>query len=215
LPQLGENIVRIHTSISLPVLALAFAIASPIPAGLAQTAAPSDQDHSAHHPASAPTSAPSDKAPMGMMGKDKGDMMGKAGGAGMMGGDMKEMMSMMRNMMTMMSAHSGMMASNVEGRIAGLKTELKISDAQAPQWNRFADALRGAGKTMNGMSEQTMSSGMTMTLPSRFDQQQQMLSTHLNSLKTLKEALDPLYASFSDDQKKTADGLMIGPMGMM
>jgi hypothetical protein len=132
-----------------------------------------------------------------------------------MGGDMKEMMSMMRNMMTMMSAHSGMMASNVEGRIAGLKTELKISDAQAPQWNRFADALRGAGKTMNGMSEQMMSSGMTMTLPSRFDQQQQMLSTHLNSLKTLKEALDPLYASFSDDQKKTADGLMIGPMGMM
>ena len=28
-------------------------------------------------------------------------------------------------------------------------------------------------------------------------------------------ALDPLYASFSDEQKKLADGVTIGPMGVM
>ena len=42
-----------------------------------------------------------------------------------------------------------------------------------------------------------------------------MLSADLVSLKTLKETLETLYASFSDDQKKIADGITIGPMGMM
>jgi hypothetical protein len=34
-------------------------------------------------------------------------------------------------------------------------------------------------------------------------------------VRSLKEAAAPLYDSFSDEQKKIADGLMIGPMGMM
>ena len=37
----------------------------------------------------------------------------------------------------------------------------------------------------------------------------------LASLQAIKAALDPLYASFSDEQKKLADGLKIGPMGVM
>ena len=31
----------------------------------------------------------------------------------------------------------------------------------------------------------------------------------------LKAAVDPLYASLSDDQKKVADELLMGPMGIM
>ena len=42
-----------------------------------------------------------------------------------------------------------------------------------------------------------------------------MLSAHLNSLKTLKDAAEPFYAALSDEQKKVVDGLMIGPMGVM
>jgi hypothetical protein len=131
------------------------------------------------------------------------------------GGDMNQMMSMMRNMMTMMGAQSGMMSSNVEGRIASLRTELKITDAQAPQWNRFADALRATSKSMNGMFEQIMQTGAAATVPARLDRQETMLTAHLDGLKTLKAALEPLYASLSGEQKKVADGLMIGPMGMM
>jgi hypothetical protein len=125
------------------------------------------------------------------------------------------MMSMMRNMMTMMGAQSGMMMSDVEGRLAVLKTELKITDAQAPQWNRFADALRTAAKSMNGMFEQMMQPGAAATLPTRLDRHEKMLSAHLNALRTVKDAVEPLYASLSDEQKALADGLMIGPMGMM
>ena len=96
-----------------------------------------------------------------------------------------------------------------------LKAELKITDAQAPQWNRFAEALRGTGKSMEDMHRQMMQSAATATLPARLARQEQMLSAHLVSLKTLKETLETLYASFSDDQKKIADGITIGPMGMM
>ena len=124
-------------------------------------------------------------------------------------------MSMMRNMMTMMGAQSGVMVSNIEGRLASLKTELKITDAQASTWNRFAEAMRAAAGSMNEMYQQMMQSGPAATLPARLERREAMLSGHLGRVKALKEALDPLYASLSDEQKKIADSMMIGPMGMM
>ena len=174
----------------------------------------SEQDHSAHHPEG--TSGASPQAAPGQP-PNAGGMMGSQGGqqGEMMGGDMQRMMSMMRGMMTMMSAESGMMVSHVEGRIASLKSDLQITEAQTPQWGRFADALRATAKSMNGMHGQMMQSKGVTSLPARLDAQEKMLSAHLASLKALKGALGPLYASFSDDQKKRADGLMIGPMGMM
>jgi hypothetical protein len=199
-------------------LALAGVLAVAAPAAFAQgsaTPAQTDQDHSAHHPGSDKEQGA--KGPSHKPRAAKRGEMGMMGDRGMMSGDMGQMMSMMRGMMTMMSARSGMMASHVEGRIASLKTELNITDAQKPQWDRFADALRATAKSMNGMFGQMrmMPSETQATLPARLDHQQEMLSAHLTALKTLKDALDPLYASFSDEQKKVADKLMIGPMGMM
>jgi hypothetical protein len=89
---------------------------------------------------------------MGMMGGGMGNMP-------MMGmmKDMKEMMnnmSMMHSMgmmqrMGMMGGGMGGMATidRVEGRIAFLRAELKITDAQADVWNGFADALRANAKS--------------------------------------------------------------------
>lgn len=150
----------------------------------------------------------------GMMGQScMGGTTGQSSSTGMM--CMRDMISMMRSMMTMMGAQSGMMASNAEARIASLKTELKITDAQIPAWNKFAEALRATAGSMNGMYEQMTQSGPAATLPARLERRETMLSTHLNRVRALKEALDPLYASLSDEQKKIADGMMIGPMGMM
>ncbi len=188
-------------------LAAAVALVAMTSCGFAQTAA-ADENHSAHHP-KAVAEAPASPAQSGEMPKA---MTGQDGAAGMMGGGMKDMMSMMRDMMRMMS---GMMAANAESRIAMLKTELKITDAQASQWDRFADALRSAAKSMSDMHQKMMASGMDGTLLARLDRQEAMLSAHLTSVRSLKEALQPLYASFSDEQKKIADGVMIGPMGMM
>ena len=66
--------------------------------------------------------------------------------------DMKNMMSSMSAMHSMgMMQMMGMMGrgtdgmatiDRIEGRIAFLRAELKITDAQADAWNGFADALR-------------------------------------------------------------------------
>ena len=193
------------------------------PVAFSQTPPPAghtDQDHRAHppdakgqdKPGAPPATGPSSKQPsMGMNG-----MKGKMGHDGMMhGDDMKQMMSMMRDMMTMMSAHSGMMASHVEGRIAALKAELKITDAQVPQWDRFADALRGTAKSMEAMQRQMMQASAPSTLSARLARREEMLTAHLAAVKSLRSALEPLYATLSDEQKKVADGIRIGPMGMM
>jgi hypothetical protein len=202
---------------AVSALALAVGGLGAAPVASSQTASPpaqADQDHRAHHPeAKSQDQGQSSKPPsMGMDGM-KGKM--GHGGMAMHGDDMKQMMSMMRDMTAMMSAHSGMMTSHVEGRIAALKTELKITEAQAPQWQRFADALRGAARTMEAMQGQMMKADAPSPLSARLARQEEMLSAHLASVKALKAAFDPLFASFSDEQKKVADGIRIGPMGMM
>ena len=50
--------------------------------------------------------------------------------------------------MPMMAA----MAGHVEGRLAFLKTELKITDAQLPLWNAVAEAIRANAKSMGRWS---------------------------------------------------------------
>jgi hypothetical protein len=199
----------------IPALALAIAIIGAASVAFAQPPSidPADQDHSAHHPSA---ETPGGAAPgAGSPGARTAMPMHMMGRGMMMNGDMEEMMSMMRGMMTMMSAQSGMMSAHVEGRIAFLKTELKITDTQTPQWDRFADALRAAARSMNEMFGQMMQPGSTGTLTARLGRQETMLSAHLAAVKALKEALEPLYGSFNDEQKNVADRLMIGPMGMM
>jgi len=135
---------------------------------------------------------------------------------GMAGGGDMPMMGMMRMMMgrdgmSMMGA----MARHVEGRLAFLKTELKITDAQLPLWNAVADAMRANAKNMGDMAGGMMGGSQTATLPDKLAMREKMMTTHLEALRKFKAAVDPLYAALSDEQKKTADELLIGPMGMM
>ena len=106
-----------------------------------------------------------------------------------------------------------MMAGHVEGRIAFLKTELKITDAQMPVWNAVADAIRAAPKDGSGMPCMPMMQSSD-TLPERLAAREKAMTAHLEALRKLRSAVEPLYVALSDDQKKTADQLMIGPMGM-
>ena len=56
-------------------------------------------------------------------------------------------------MMRMMMGQGGMpmMAKRIEGRLAFLKTELKITDAQLPLWDAFARAMRDNVSAMQAM----------------------------------------------------------------
>ena len=151
-----------------------------------------------HHPGGAPPSAAMPGGPMG--------------GAGEM-----PMMGMMRMIMGQDGMGGmGMMSGHAEGRVAFLKAELKITDAQLPLWNAVADAIRANAKGMSEMTSGMMGrSQSTATLPEKLALREKMMTAHLEALRKFKAALDPLYAALSDEQKKTADEVLIGPMGMM
>ena len=162
---------------------------------IAGTALAQQPQHDEHHPP-APPAAAGPEMPGGMAG----------------GGDMPMMRMMMgRDGMAMIGA----MARHVEGRLAFLKTELKITDAQLPLWNPVADAMRANAKTMGDMAGGMMGGSQTATLPDKLAMREKMMAAHLEALRKFKAAVDPLYAALSEEQKKSADELLIGPMGMM
>jgi hypothetical protein len=178
----------------------------------------------AHHPdgatpATPPAASPAPGGGPGMMGPG---MMG-AGmmGAGMMGAGMMGPGMMGAGMM--MSMMEPMMAPDrIEGRIAFLKAELKITDAQQPLWNAFAAALRANTRAMAGMMTEMQGSLMPaqgaapVTLLQRVEGHERMLAARLDSVRQLKAALQPLYAALDDSQRRTADKLLMpAPMGTM
>ena len=159
------------------------------------------KEHEQHHPGDTPPTANMESPGM------PGGAMAGAGGMPMMG--------MMRMMMGQDGMGIGMMAGHVEGRLAFLKTELKITDAQLPLWNAVADAIRTDAKSMSEMmSGGMMGSSQTARLPEKLALREKMITAHLEVLRKFKAALDPLYAALSPEQKKTADELLMGPVGI-
>src|SRR6516225_2685909 len=171
-------------------------------------------DHEAHHPdggAVTQQQPPQPAAPQagrtgpGMMG---GNMMGGMVGQGQAGP--AGMMPMMNMMMGMQSG-----AEHIEGRLAFIKAELKITDAQAQQWNAFAEAVRGNSGSMAEMRKSMMGGqGAPATLPERLAREDKLVTAHLAALKKTEEAVARLYGMLTDDQKKVADTIVVGPMGM-
>jgi LTXXQ motif family protein len=108
------------------------------------------------------------------------------------------------------------MADHVEGRIAFLRAELKITEAQMPQWNAFADALHANATAMKGMPAPMMQGGMmgqdgsSTSAPDRLDRMEKVMSVMLEMVKTTRAALAPLYAVLTEQQKKAADQLIHG-----
>lgn len=156
------------------------------------------------------------------------DMMGQGGmGQGGMGqGGMGQGMMMSCDHMPMMG---GMQSGrHIEGRIAFLKTELKITDAQIPQWNAYATALRANATRMQALRAEMMSKGMMShgmmshgqagkgpSVPEHLAWAEQHMAAHMEMLGEIKGPLSDLYGVLNDEQKHLADELLMGSMGMM
>src|SRR6516165_1956858 len=191
--------------------------------------AQSPADHEVHHPdqkespAAKQPSPPA--APSGMMGPGTmGGAQGMMGGKGMMDGNMP--MTNMMQMMGMMGqrgaetgcAGMGGMATigRVEGRIAFLRTELKITDAQTNAFNAFADALRANARRLGELRpSMMMGQPLPATLADRLDLQERWLTARLEGTRGLKSAFVILTGVLSDEQKRTADELLAPHMGIM
>jgi hypothetical protein len=175
----------------------------------------------AHHPKTAGEVAPpaTSPTPGGQPEMARPDampeMMRDMMSGGMMGPGMTSMMAMMASVGEMMAPE------HIEGRIAFLKTELGITEAQQPLWDPFAEALRANARAMAGMMKDAQGAmmpaqGAAVALPQRIELQERMLGARLESLRQLGAAMQPLYAALDDAQKRTADTLlMVGPMGAM
>jgi hypothetical protein len=186
--------------------------------------APADS-HEQHHPAlGTPEPGPAQATP-------PAGQPGASGQQGMMGNMpmMMNMMGMMRdmpmaNMMGMMRMMGGgpagmAMIDHVEGRIAFLRAELKITEGQANVWNAFADALRANAKKLGEVRASMMShmaarQQQAPTLAERLNLQEQWLAARLEGTQAIKSAFTNLYGVLTDDQKKTANELLGPQMGL-
>lgn len=195
----------------IPMTVMTVALSS----AFAWAQAPTDDPH---HPPAAGSPAPAQPTlPPGQPAT--------GGQQGMMGG-MPMMMNMMRdmpmmNMMGMMGPGSAGMATvdRVEGRIAFLRAELKITEAQSNAWNAFADALRTNAKKLGEVralmrSQPIAGQQQAPAMADRLDVQERWLLARLEGTRAIKSAVTKLYVTMSDDQKKAADELLGPHMGM-
>jgi len=139
----------------------------------------------------------------GMMGMGQGMGCGM-GGCGMMGG-----------MMGQQTGQPGMMGN----RIAFIKAELGITDAQKPAWDEFEKAMRAHFAQMQEMRQTMMSrmKGMMsgenpkpMPVTELLSTRIAMMESHLAEMKTVQAAIEKLYAALNADQKAKADQIVSG-----
>jgi hypothetical protein len=106
------------------------------------------------------------------------------------------------------------MVERVEGRLAFIKAELKITEQQTAVWNELAEAVRNAAKHRNErMKDYHAGKVKTDTLLERLDAHEQVLSITLEDVKQIKLSANKLYTVLSDAQKKEADDIALPMMG--
>jgi hypothetical protein len=107
-------------------------------------------------------------------------------------------------------------SERVEARLAYLHTALKITDAQKAQWDGFASVLRKHASAMDQRIKQRMAQGgpkargerPQVSAIERLERQQVRMQERSARLGEVISAAKPLYATFSPEQKQTADEMI-------
>ncbi|MGA9599636.1 MAG: Spy/CpxP family protein refolding chaperone [Methylocystis sp.] len=150
---------------------------------------------------------------MGSMGghdmKGSGMQMDGMGGHDMMGSGMG---AMMRKMTCGFAEH-------LDGRLAYLKAELKLTDAQQAAWTSFTDAYRAAAQTalQKCAALDAAASGDHAKhhgVLGHLTMMERHMTDHLEVVRALKAAIEPLFATLTEEQKKAAEQAMSGAMGV-
>ena len=100
-------------------------------------------------------------------------------------------------------------ADHVEGRIAYLKAELKITDAQAQAWDGVAAAMRRGSEAHRALREEMRSrADKPLTAVERLTLRDKAGAVRAENAKAFTTAFTALYGQLSDEQKKAADQLL-------
>lgn len=103
-------------------------------------------------------------------------------------------------------------SERVEARIAYAKTALRITDAQAKLWAPVADFMRREAHERDAMIQQfeaKRGEREKISAIDRLKHHQEMMQKASAKLGEFIAVVQPLYASFSDEQKRTADELLM------
>lgn len=155
---------------------------------------------------------------MGMMMGDRAqnraammDMMGGRGG--MMGMMDRPGMGMAMGMgpMAGMLGYGFGPVERVEGRIAFLHAEMKITPEQETAWNAVADALRRNAERSGPPAEAMQAEGAL----ARLEAMEKHLAERLESVRTTRTALAELAPQLDEAQRETLDELLAPAMGPM
>jgi hypothetical protein len=115
-------------------------------------------------------------------------------------------------------------SERIEARLAFIRTALKITDAQTPQWNAYADLRRRQAKEADQRiqafrSQAQAQPGAQMQRPNAIERLERRQSMHAAAVTRLNEVLavqKPLYAALSAEQRQIADRVLSGgPRGGM
>ena len=97
--------------------------------------------------------------------------------------------------------------ARVEARIKTLHAQLKINSGEETQWQAVAQVMRDNASAVGSLVEQRKAQAGQMTAVDDLKSYEAITDAHADGLKKLIPAFETLYASMSDDQKKTADTL--------
>jgi Spy/CpxP family protein refolding chaperone len=103
--------------------------------------------------------------------------------------------------------------ARIEDRISYLHKQLKITPAQEDQWKTFADAMRDDGETMGQLYEQRIKNASTQSAIDNMQDYANLTQAHADGIKKILAAFQPLYNSFTPEQKKLADDTFRERMG--
>lgn len=96
-------------------------------------------------------------------------------------------------------------AAGVDGLIAHLHEELKITPAQEASFQKLADVMRENAETMSTLAKRRMDAAKTVTAVDDLKSYAEISEAHAAGAKKMVSAFQPLYDSMSDDQKKAAN----------
>jgi protein CpxP len=97
--------------------------------------------------------------------------------------------------------------SAADQRIQALRAQLHITDAQTPQWNAFAEAMRENAASTDALFRKRASAAATMNALENMKSYAQVARAYADNTQALATAFEALYGVLSDQQKQTVDTL--------
>ena len=100
---------------------------------------------------------------------------------------------------------------HIDGRLAYVRAELAITEAQQPRWDSFAATVRDTVTASRARVVALTAHGLPAAAPERARLQLDVLAARLDAARQVLEAGTRLYAELSPEQRKAADRLLASP----